>query len=533
MKSIAGYLLAGILGVAAVGGGLTTSIGGTVGVQPVDASVSKTNGGTSVAAGEPTTYTIVASNSGPGATSGTLVDTLPAALTGATWTCVGAGGGTCASTGNGSISDPISLPAGGTVTYTLTATVSPSATGTLSNTASFNVLGDVDEANNSATDTDDIVQVDTDDDGIPDGSDNCPAIVNPDQADADADGLGDVCDPCPLNESNDCDPPSPQADLSISKTDGVSSVAPGGSTTYTIAAFNAGPDAVNGATVADTMPAALTNVTWTCVGANGATCTAAGNGNINDSVNLPVTGSVTYTVNASVSPSATGSLSNTATITPPQGTTDPDPADATDTDTDSITSGDSDGDGLTDAKEESIGTNPQDPDTDDDGLGDGREWAFKATYTCLNLFRKDSDGEGIGDFTELNGVTINQYYTTNSGRPGTKVLIGKVRTNPCKQDTEGDGLTDWREAVGSAINQQVVRFASDGGVYQLTSRKTDPLKRDTDGDSLTDKLEITGAANWRFDHRRSDPTTADTDWGGGKDGREVLYHHTDPTWAGK
>ena len=85
--------------------------------------------------------------------------------------------------------------------------------------------------------------------------------------------------------------------------------------TYTIAATNAGPAAATGATVADTFPAALTGVTWTCVGAGGGTCTAAGSGNINDLVNLPVGGSVTYTVNATVAAAATGTLVNTATVT--------------------------------------------------------------------------------------------------------------------------------------------------------------------------------------------------------------------------
>ncbi|MBK7394428.1 MAG: DUF11 domain-containing protein [Chloracidobacterium sp.] len=114
------------------------------------------------------------------------------------------------------------------------------------------------------------------------------------------------------------------ADLSITKTDGVASVTPGGSTTYTITASNAGPDAVSGATVADTFPASLTGVTWTCVGAGGGTCTAAGSGNINDtSVNLPVGGSVTYTATASVSVTASGSIANTATVS--SSTTDPTP----------------------------------------------------------------------------------------------------------------------------------------------------------------------------------------------------------------
>src|SRR3954447_10547719 len=35
---------------------------------------------------------------------------------------------------------------------------------------------------------------DTDRDGVPDDTDNCPRIANPTQADADADGVGDLCD---------------------------------------------------------------------------------------------------------------------------------------------------------------------------------------------------------------------------------------------------------------------------------------------------------------------------------------------------
>lgn len=38
---------------------------------------------------------------------------------------------------------------------------------------------------------------DSDLDGIPDKSDNCPLVANPGQADADHDGIGDACDNCP------------------------------------------------------------------------------------------------------------------------------------------------------------------------------------------------------------------------------------------------------------------------------------------------------------------------------------------------
>ena len=128
-------------------------------------------------------------------------------------------------------------------------------------------------------------------------------------------------------------PDAPSADLSITKTDGVTTVTPGGSVMYTIVASNAGPSNVTGATVSDTLPASLTGATWTCVGAGGGTCTASGSGNISGTVNLPVGGSVTYTVTATVSASASGSLSNTATVSAPGGVTDPTPGNNSATDT--------------------------------------------------------------------------------------------------------------------------------------------------------------------------------------------------------
>ncbi len=46
---------------------------------------------------------------------------------------------------------------------------------------------------------------DTDDDGVNDGTDNCPLIVNGDQANADGDAQGDACDNCPFDPVNDID----------------------------------------------------------------------------------------------------------------------------------------------------------------------------------------------------------------------------------------------------------------------------------------------------------------------------------------
>ena len=46
---------------------------------------------------------------------------------------------------------------------------------------------------------------DTDADGVPDASDNCPLVANADQANADADGTGDACDLCPADANDDQD----------------------------------------------------------------------------------------------------------------------------------------------------------------------------------------------------------------------------------------------------------------------------------------------------------------------------------------
>ncbi|MDC8015550.1 pre-peptidase C-terminal domain-containing protein [Tahibacter soli] len=251
-----------------------------------DLSITKTDGVTTVTPGGSATYTITASNAGPDPVTGaTVADTFPAVET-CTWTCVGAGGGTCTAAGSGNISDATNLPVGGSVTYTATCAVNASATGTLSNTATVSsTISDPNPANNSATDTDTL---------------------------------------------------TPNADLAITKTDGVTTATPGGSVTYTITASNAGLSNAPGSTIADTFPASLT-CTWTCVGAGGGTCTAAGSGNISDTANLPAGGSVTYTATCAVSAAASGTLSNTATVAAPAGVTDPTPGNNSATDTDTLT----------------------------------------------------------------------------------------------------------------------------------------------------------------------------------------------------
>lgn len=115
----------------------------------------------------------------------------------------------------------------------------------------------------------------------------------------------------------------PQADLSLTKTDGQATAVPGTALTYTIVASNAGPSSVASATVLDTPPAALLGVTWTCTASGGSSCPASGSGLINASVSLLVGGSATFALTGTIDPAATGTLANTAGLTPPSGVTDP------------------------------------------------------------------------------------------------------------------------------------------------------------------------------------------------------------------
>ncbi len=114
--------------------------------------------------------------------------------------------------------------------------------------------------------------------------------------------------------------PTTQADLGITKDDGVKEVTPGERITYTIVVTNGGPTAVTGASVTDTLLGSLTGVTWTCVASeDGSACPGGGSGNINATVNLAVGGKVTFLVTGTVAFNPTGKLQNTATVIPPLG----------------------------------------------------------------------------------------------------------------------------------------------------------------------------------------------------------------------
>ena len=256
-----------------------------------DLQAAKSDGQASAVPGLPLTYQMTVSNAGPSSASGAMVtDTLPGALGGASWTCTASAGSSCPASGSGSIGHAVNLAFGGTLSYSLTALLSPSATGSLSNTLSVAAPGGVTDpaaGNNSATDTDSL---------------------------------------------------TPVADLRVTKSDGQTAAIPGGTVNYSIVGSNLGPSDATGATLADAFPAAVTGVTWSCTPSGGASCGGGGGtGNINRVVDLPVGGAVGFAASATVSAAASGTLANTATIAAPGGVSDPDPSNDSATDVDVLT----------------------------------------------------------------------------------------------------------------------------------------------------------------------------------------------------
>ncbi|MDQ4099565.1 MAG: thrombospondin type 3 repeat-containing protein [Chloroflexota bacterium] len=143
---------------------------------------------------------------------------------------------------------------------------------------------------------------------------------------------------------------------------------------------------------------------------------------------------------------------------------------------------DTDGDGLTDAQEAELGTNPELRDTDDDGINDGNEIEIGS-----DPFDIDTDDDVLYDRGE-------QVYGTNIFDP----------------DTDDDGVVDGEEVYVFGTDPTVPNTAGDGDQGGGSA--------DSDGDGLTNAQEA------QFG---TDPNDGDSDNDTGNDSNEVAAG-TDP-----
>ncbi len=247
--------------------------------------ITTTDGVRSVVPGTTDTYIVTVSNEGPSTVTGAQVsDLFSSDMTGVTWS-------DGITTHTGDLLTTVTLTPGAIVTFMVSGEVDPSTpagTNTFTNTATVSApFGVADlNSNNSSTDTDSV---------------------------------------------------TPQFDVGITNTDGVTSVTRGEFTTYTIVVTNNGPSAVTGEQVTDLFASDFTNVSWTSVATGGSSVAqASGTGNIQTTVDLAAGGSATFIAIGEIGRSATGTLSNTALVTAPPNVTDSNPANDSATDTDTV-----------------------------------------------------------------------------------------------------------------------------------------------------------------------------------------------------
>jgi uncharacterized repeat protein (TIGR01451 family) len=258
--------------------------------------------------------TIVSTGGDLGGGGGVIINDLldPDPFSAVSYTAVGgAGASGFTASGSGDIDDYVNLSAGGSITYTVSATVSPWAYGFFGDEVLVtepSTVVDLNQANNIAIDWDRFA--------------------------------------------------TPTADLEVTQTDSSGTAYTGLANTSTITITNHGPSGVGDVVVSDVFPSQVASDSYTTtfssgagygsggyhIGSNGSLNLGTswqgistigggfivgpyfGGGNINDTVYLAPGASISYQITEQLDPTASGTLTNNVTATLPTGVLDPNTA---------------------------------------------------------------------------------------------------------------------------------------------------------------------------------------------------------------
>lgn len=116
------------------------------------------------------------------------------------------------------------------------------------------------------------------------------------------------------------------SDLVVTKT-GPAQIVAGTDIQYQVQVRNNGPSDALGIQVSDMLPAPLANAVWTCSSSGASLCPANGTGNVGFTTNLLSGEAFTIDITARVSPAFVGLITNQAGVVPEAGATDPTPGD--------------------------------------------------------------------------------------------------------------------------------------------------------------------------------------------------------------
>lgn len=127
---------------------------------------------------------------------------------------------------------------------------------------------------------------------------------------------------------------------------------------------------------------------------------------------------------------------------------------------------DADNDLVNTKLEKNIGTNPESPDTDRDGIWDGIEYA-----THTNPLIRDTDSDGL-----IDGLEDKNWNG--------QIEFGE--SDPRNKDTDRDHLCDGLCRVKLARGKEALLGEDINLNGIVDNNETDPLKEDTNGDGITD-----------------------------------------------
>ncbi|OGQ23015.1 MAG: hypothetical protein A3I05_07285 [Deltaproteobacteria bacterium RIFCSPLOWO2_02_FULL_44_10] len=180
---------------------------------------------------------------------------------------------------------------------------------------------------------------------------------------------------------------------------------------------------------------------------------------------------------------------------------------------------DSDNDGLSDLIERSVSvktdagrgrifTNPSYPDTDGDGLFDGRN----IVDTAGNIIHRGEDRDATPTRVDAQGNILNpdQRGTYNVVlREGQGCTAGiATDTDPTNDDTDGDTLKDGEELLAPIIDESVFFGMISSGTFSITPHGSSPVAKDSDGDGIDDNVE---APHNQIGLENSNPCLQDSD----------------------
>jgi|GEM_PF-912166 hypothetical protein len=135
---------------------------------------------------------------------------------------------------------------------------------------------------------------------------------------------------------------------------------------------------------------------------------------------------------------------------------------------------DDDGDGLTNAEESDLGTDPLDPDSDNDGLFDREEVKLYKT----NPNSSDHDGDGLSDYEEINewGTDPLDPDSDNDGyKDGQEVFSGYNPLGPGRLDGYDEDNLD--EIIYTSYIDSIFNYTIDKPVnwVEIYDTNTEPI----------------------------------------------------------